>query len=176
MALPAIAEDQFDYLQITCSKELGYFALRTITLDRDTALVRGGCKTRDPADCEPMASVNARLHSENKLFTVGNLMKKPYQCNLPGQDVAVEIMNYSPAKINGECGTSENFGVSIKVNGQRIHGFDPYSDEKGRNRCLDRRVHLFEMTSYGAHDCTLPEVWFNKDDKPECKNINLPKQ
>lgn len=124
--------DVLDFLQISCSKELSYFSLRTVAI-------------------EPDQKNNDRMHRHNEMFDqmrrgglyfVNDLLKYPYICKLPKFNVSVEIANFVRGSgAERECSGIDTFDVLIRIDNQEADSFSAY----GMNRCLDNEAHLVEI-------------------------------
>jgi hypothetical protein len=139
----AIAEP-LDYIQLTCSPELDYFAARTITLD---------------LDMQTLNKLGKEKHSDQRIeerdgmhFIPGDIAKHPYKCKLPHHTVTLEISNYRPGHELGECATLDHFDMLVKIDGKEADEFSAF----GVNRCTDPETHLIQLDTLGFTDCTIP--------------------
>lgn len=140
------AEDQWDFIQVTCSPEFDYFALRTMHMWRNVELVVG---------TDTQANILKRLESEHHMYAPERIINQPYTCTLPKRKVSVEVADYIPAKEYGECSALAHFHLVIKVDGTEVERFSAY----GINRCSEEKTHLIELNSYYIQDCTLSDAY-----------------
>ena len=132
----ANADAAWKAFQITCSPDLDYFAIHTISLEnvepKDTEVVKG-------------------LESQNGIYTAKSILSNPYTCKLPTRSISVEIGDYVAPHYPGECGLDESYSVIMRVNGSEIHKFQAF----GQN-CNENKTHLVELNHFnGLKDCAL---------------------
>ena len=159
MPTVASADNLWDAIQVTCSKDLDYFALRTIALE----------DINYPGKI--MLTPDSEEHlKQSGIYYVSNILKQPYTCQLPKRSITVKVDNYQEANEKGECGSSENFSIVVLVNGNEADRFRAY----GANRCTDPENHLIELDQFNHFwNCTLHNSTADPESPSLCKRTKL---
>jgi hypothetical protein len=144
LSSPAKADERCDFLQFTCIPELDYFAVRTVTMDRQTCSISGA---------DSQESALKKIQDNYQMYNVGAL-SKPYVCNLPNLTVSSEIADFMPGHERGECAVLDQFNVLIRVNGEVADKYSAY----GVGRCRNPETHVVEIGQYHLIDTTIPDI------------------
>jgi hypothetical protein len=136
----AKADSMTDMIQISCDKTLKYFSLRTIQmLDRYD-------QSNDQEEIKKEISAG--------LYRPSVLLEQPYNCDIGGSTVTVQIIN----PVGSSCGGQGSFDLSIKRDGDEIYTFNAYQPEE-ENHCITAAYHLIEIVApFSMKDCLIPEA------------------
>jgi len=138
--------DPLDYIQLTCSPELNYFAARTISWDLsiETQNKLGKDKGSDQ-----------RIEERDGMHLIpGDIAKHPYACKLPHHAISLEITNYFPGGEHAACGSLDHFDLLVRIDGNEADEFSAF----GINRCTKPETHLIEFDGGLLSDCTIPYI------------------
>lgn len=143
--ISAKADSAMDLVQITCSKELGYFSLHTFQLqDRN-----------DSPDAEAI-----KRREDEGLFSAELILQHPYICDTGEAIISVEVTDYRRARE-----VRNAFGLLIRKNHKKLYQFDAY---EGDDACINPTTHFIEMlepaNEYSLKDCLVP----NKNGQTTC--------
>ncbi|MET4493570.1 hypothetical protein [Bradyrhizobium sp. LA7.1] len=163
LAAPSVsrAAGQWEFLQVTCSKELDQFSLRTMHVERNIGDIDGFKEGDDPLKSQESAF--KRLETENNIYRPESLLsKKPYICELPHGTVSMEFESYRVSHR-----PLSSFGLLIKFNGVTVHQLSSYDGSFAHTSLMDL------YSGDGAlEDCTFPDE--GEDRTPSCKGVKFP--
>jgi hypothetical protein len=135
----AKADEYSNFIQFTCSKELDYFAIRTMKIN-DAHLYRDGTNT----DNSPQLNI----------FDIRNLSERPYNCKLPTRSISVSASTSNTKQNTSTSCVDPPVNVSIHVEDTKeVYNFAAYGIS-----CGGSETHLVELQQiFSLRDCVMPD-------------------
>jgi hypothetical protein len=158
IALPAMAEEQWEFIQPTCSPEMDFFTLRTMHFYKNFPLSTDRSAFFEKFD---------KLKKRENIYTPQELLSgKAYECHLPNGSVSLEIADY----ITSQGDELPHYNIYIKVNGKKVDQINSYMIGQPHTDIVEVGPGV-----NGLQHCTLPAADSAAMGPPVCEGVAFPK-